>query len=376
MRSAADVGGSWTTEARRPSSRPGIGTTALVLVAVMVMLGLVGLSAAEGLLAWDVRFAYLPAAEAVLNGETPYPALDDPILDEQKGYVYPPQLLFALMPLTPLPVPLAAALVAAGMLALLGLTLWLLGVRDVRCYAAALLWVPAISGVLLSNVSIPLAFALAVMWRYRDAVWPPAIALGLSVSAKLLFWPMAVWMLATRRVRTTIAAVLIGLGVTLVSWAAIGFDGLRSYPDLLERLSDLQSHRSYSFAGMASTLGLSPAVGSVFGLAVGGALLVLCVLLARRDDDVRSFTCAVAATLALSPIVWLHYLVALLVPVAIARPRFSAIWLLPVVLWVSPKPGYAEGWEIFDPGVAAAVLLWFLLAPRRSPKSATAPAGA
>ena len=88
------------------------------------------------------------------------------------------------------------------MIALLLLTLRVLEVRDIRCYAAALLWVPAISGVLLSNLSIPLAFALAVMWRYRDAVWPSAIALGLSVSAKLLLWPMFVWTLATRRLRT------------------------------------------------------------------------------------------------------------------------------------------------------------------------------
>ena len=370
MRSAAETGGAWTG-ARR--SRPGIGTTALVFVAVMAMLGLVGLSAAEGLLGWDVRFAYLPAAEAVLHGNTPYPELDDPILDEQKGYVYTPLLLFVLMPLTPLPVPLVGALAAAGMIALLGLTLWVLGIRDVRCYAAALLWVPAISGVLLSNISIPLAFALAVMWRYRDAVWPPAVALGLSVSAKLLFWPMFVWMLATRRLRATVVALVLGVGLTIVSWAAIGFDGLTSYPDLLERLSELQSERSYSFVGMASTLGLAPAVGSVFGVAVGAALLVLCVVLGRRGDDMRSFTCAVAATLALSPIVWLHYLVALLVPVAISRPRFSALWLLPVVLWVSPKPGYAEGWATFAPGVVAIIVLWFLLAPGRSPKTVTAP---
>ena len=52
------------------------------------------MSSAHGLLAWDVRFAYLPAAESVLDGDSPYPALDDPILDDQKGYVYPPQLLF------------------------------------------------------------------------------------------------------------------------------------------------------------------------------------------------------------------------------------------------------------------------------------------
>ena len=373
MRSAEADGG-WTDEGR-VGSRPGIGTTILVVLGVAAMLGLVGLSMAEGLLAWDVRFAYLPAAEAVLNGESPYPALDDPILEDQKGYVYPPQLLFALMPLTPLPVPVAAALVAAGMIALLLATLRVLGIRDLRCYAAALLWVPAISGVLLSNVSIPLAFALAVLWRYRDAVGPPGISLGLSVSAKLLLWPMFVWTLATRRLRLSLVAVAVGLSVTLAAWAAIGFDGLTSYPDLLERLSEIQAERSYSFVGMATTVGLPATVGSVMCLLVGVLLLVLCVVFARRDDDARSFTCAVAATLALSPIVWLHYLVALLVPVAIARPRFSAIWLLPVVLWVSPKPGYAEGWATFAPGIAAAILLVVVLArPRRPGAAVEAPA--
>jgi hypothetical protein len=372
MRSATDASGAWT-EAGRTSSRRGLATTALVIVALAVMLGLVGLSSAKGLLAWDVRFAYLPAAEAVLDGRSPYPALDDPILDEQKGYVYPPQLLFVLMPLTPLPTGVAAALVAVGMLALLGLTLWILGVRDVRCYAAAYLWVPAISGVLLSNVSIPLAFALAVVWRYRDAVWPPALALGLSVSAKLLFWPMFVWMLAMRRLETVLIAIAGGFVVTLGAWAAIGFDGLSGYPDLLERLSELQSERSYSFVGMATTLGLPSFAGNVVMLAVGGALLVWCVVLARGGDEERSFTCAVVATLALSPIVWLHYLVALLVPLAIVKPRFSWVWLLPVLLWISPKPGYAEGYETFGPAVIAAILVASLLV-RRRPAGGTAEA--
>ena len=368
MRSAADASAAWTaTPARK---RPGVLTVTLVFLGITAMLGLAGLSAAEGLLAWDVRFAYLPAAEAVLHGHSPYPALNDPILDEQKGYVYPPQLLFLLLPLTVLPVPIASALVAAGMIALLVLTLRVLEVRDVRCYAATLLWVPAISGVLLSNLSIPLAFALAVLWRYRKAVWPPAVALGLAISAKFLLWPMLVWLLATRRLRAAAVTLLVGTTVTLVAWALIGFEGLSGYPDLLRRLSELQSERSYSLVGMTSALGLPDGVGRAATLLVGAALLAGCVVLARRKDEERAFACAVAATLALSPIVWLHYLVSLLVPLAILRPRFTWLWMLPALLWVSPKPGYAEGVQTFMPALVAAILLVVLLMrPRPSATS-------
>ena len=361
MRSAADASGVWTRKSR-PAAGDGLVTAALCFLAVVLMAGVVSLSAAKGLLGWDVRFAYVPAAEAVLHGHSPYPGLHDPILDDQKGYVYPPQLLLVLVPLTPLPVGVAGSLVAVFMLALLLLTLRVLDVRDARCYAAALLWVPSVSGVLLSNVSIPMALALAVLWRYRNVVWPSALALGLSASAKVLLWPMFVWMLATRRYRGSLLAVAIGVIVTLAAWAAIGFDGLTSYPSLLRRLSEIQAHRSYSIVGMASALGLGESVGRALTVLVGVGLLTACVMFAKRDDEPRSFTCAVAATLALSPIVWLHYLVLLLVPLAVSRPRFSVIWLLPVLLWVSPKPGYAEGIATFMPALAAVILVAVMLA--------------
>jgi alpha-1,2-mannosyltransferase len=334
----------------------------LVAFAVAIMVTVVALSAAKGLLAWDVRFAYLPAADDVLHGRSPYPGLHDPILEDQKGYVYPPQLLFLLVPLAALPKGVVAVIVAGALLTLLGLTLRLLGIRDIRCYAASLLWVPSISGILLGNVSIPIAFATAVVWRYRDRVWPPAWALGLAVSAKLLMWPLLVWTLATHRFRATAWAIAIGSVVTVVAWAVIGFDGLTGYPDLLRRLSDIQAHRSYSFVGIAHTVGLSETVGKVAAVFVGGALLVGSVVFARRRDEPRSFTCAVVATLALSPIVWLHYLVVLLVPMSILRPRFSALWLLPVLLWISPRPGYAEGPATLAPAIATAILVGLLLA--------------
>jgi hypothetical protein len=369
MGSAADASASWSDTGGSPA-RPGLFTIGLVFFSIAISAGVIALSANAGLLAWDVRFAYLPAAEAVLDGDSPYPALDDPILEDQKGYVYPPQLLLALVPLTPLPNGVVGAIAAAGLLALLGLTLWILGIRDVRCYAAALLWVPALSGVLLGNISIPLAFAVAVAWRYRAEVWQPAWALGLAISAKFVMWPLLVWTVATRRLRPTAWALAIGLVVTLGAWALIGFDGLSGYPDLLRRLSDIQAERSYSIVGMAGTAGLSETVGQVLTALVGLGLLVGCVLFARAGDDERSFTSAVAATLALSPIVWLHYLVVLLVPTAIARPRLSALWFLPVLLWVSPRPGYADGVQTFMPALAAAILVTVLLArPARADTS-------
>jgi alpha-1,2-mannosyltransferase len=367
MRSAADTSSSWSG-GRRSASHPSLLTVALVFIAVLWTSAFIVFSLGAELLAWDVRFAYLPAADAILDGRSPYPALDDPILEDQKGYVYPPQLAVALLPLTKLPIDLVALIVTAGMLAMLFLTLRLLGIRDTRCYAAAVLWMPVASGVLLANVSIPLALALAVTWRYRDRGREPAIALGLAVSAKLLLWPMLVWTLVTRRVRTTLWALAVGTSVTFVAWAAIGFDGIGGYTDLLRRLSDIQSENSYSIVGMAATLGLPDAVGQALTVLVGGGLLVACAVLARRGDDTRSFSCAVAATLALSPIVWLHYLVLLLVPLAIARPRFSAIWLLPILLWTSPRPGYAEGVLTFLPALVALILLALLLA-RPTPKT-------
>ena len=71
-------------------------------------------------------------------------------------------------------------------------------------------------------------------------------------------------------------------------------------------------------------------------LAVGACLLFLSFRAARAPGDTqevqdrRSFTLAIAAALALTPVVWNHYLLLLIVPVALARPRLSGLWVLPL----------------------------------------------
>ena len=64
------------------------------------------------------------------------------------------------------------------------------------------------------------------------------------------------------------------------------------------------------------------------------------VVVARRDDgDRRAFALAVIATIAITPIVWLHYFTLLVAPLAIARPRFAWAWLLMWAFWLIPAQG-------------------------------------
>jgi len=50
----------------------------------------------------------------------------------------------------------------------------------------------------------------------------------------------------------------------------------------------------------------------------------------------RSFGLAVMAGIAASPIVWPHYLTLVFVPIALLSPRFSALWLVPLLAYLAP----------------------------------------
>jgi alpha-1,2-mannosyltransferase len=326
-----------------------------------------------GSLGFDFRGAYLSGAHAILDGQPLYPPVEGPALASQVAYVYPPLLAYLVLPFTLLPEGAAAVLAVLVVAAILVGTLALLGVRDVRCYAAMLLWAPTVNALHMASASALVALAAALAWRYRATVWPLATAIGLGVAVKLILWPLFVWTLATRRLRPTLLATLVGGGVTLALWGVLSFEGLDRYPAMLRRLSELEAHESYSLAGALETVAISDAVAQGMAVAIGVALLAGCVLVARRGDDLGSFTLALAAALVVSPIVWLHYFVVLLVPLAVARPRFSTLWLLPLLLWLTPLNGNGEAIQPFLPAlVATATIALVLLTPGR-PRGAIAP---
>jgi len=72
----------------------------------------------------------------------------------------------------------------------------------------------------------------------------------------------------------------------------------------------------------------------------------------------RSLPLTVAASLLLSPIVWLHYFVLLIIPLALRWPRFASAWAIPLLFWFCVGVGAQErdivlGLLIFTTVVAA-----------------------
>ena len=340
-------------------------TTVLVAVAAVFLLTLVG-AAGSGRLASDFQAGYFDAAESLRENGTPWDA------DAEFPYLYTPLLAELFVPLTFLPEDLAAFFAFLASFAAVMGALAIVGVRDIRCFAAVVIWAPAWNVFELANFTAALALLSALAWRYRDVTWASASAIGFAIAVKLLLWPLLVWFAATRRIHTAGLSLGIAGGLVLLSWSIIGFAGLTSYPDVLRAIP---FEESFSIVGVATALGFDPLAGRAAAAVVGGALLAAVVYLGRNGDELGAFACAVVAALALSPVVWLNYLVLLGVPLAIARPRFSAIWLLPIVLWVCPRDGNGDGLQPFIPGVVALVVLTAILAgPRGHERAVEVPA--
>jgi hypothetical protein len=96
-------------------------------------------------------------------------------------------------------------------------------------------------------------------------------------------------------------------------------------------------------------------------------VLAWCVVSGRRGDDRRSYALAVLLAVIASPIVWLHSFLLLLAPVAVYRPRLSAAWLLPALLWFASGTGNGATWQTAMVLAVAASTFALAVAPSRRP---------
>jgi alpha-1,2-mannosyltransferase len=279
----------------------------------------------------DLRI-FLNAGDAVLAGRSPYVDID--VIGDNLRYVYPPLLAFVMTPLSVLPLEVATIIWTLLSGAFVLGALYLFGVRDWRCYPVALLIPFTRESFEFGTIGPLLLLVVAACWRYRDRRWGGSSAAAVAVALKLFLWPLVLWLAVTRRLRAAVLSVGITLALVFLPWALIGFAGLGQYPALLRKVADQQDYRSYSLVALGEALGASPTAAKAISIAVGVALLVLAARAARArrgsadERDRRSLIFVLAAALALTPVIWAHYLVLLIAPVALARPRLSPLWLV------------------------------------------------
>lgn len=293
-------------------------------------------------------WTFWAAGRDVVHGRSPYPSLASlPAVPGPKfaPFVYPPSTAFLLAPVAALPFGMAKVVFVLVSLAALGLALRLLGVRDWRCYATAVGSAPFFAGAALGTVSILLLLGVACAWRYRDRALACGIFVALVVTAKLFLWPLWFWLVRSRRYRAAAVAAVGSVLAVVCSWAAIGFAGMREYPTLLSRLTGLTGLHSYSTYALVRALGAggAPAQELTYGLGVTGLVLALVYV----ADERRSLAALLGVAFVATPILWTHYLILLLVPIALRSPRLSRWWLPPALLWVDAS-AWANGavWRI------------------------------
>ena len=292
------------------------------------------------------------AALAVVHGRSPYVAATPAALAHFNKFVYPPVSALVLAPIAELPPEVGRAIICVGALAAIVGALRLLHVEDWRCYGVALVSAPAINSLALGALTSFLLLGAALAWRYRDRTVVAAVVVALTAVLKLFLWPLGVWLLATRRWRSAVVAAVVAVVLLVGSWAVIGFAGLRSYPTLLHVLERIEAPVSYSIVAL---IGLRGGAETAVTLVLAVVLAVAVVLAARTPDgDRRGFVAAVLAAVVATPLLWLHYLLLLFVPIALYRPRLAPLWFLPLLLWVTPTAhSHGVTWRI---AVALAVV--------------------
>jgi hypothetical protein len=305
---------------------------------------------------------FLGAAGKVLHGSSPY------VFQGDRTFAYPPFLAYVVAPLHPLSSSTAALVWMLLSLVVIALALWLLELRDWRCYALVGMFPFTRSAIDLGTIEPLLLLALAVAWRWRERLLQPAAGVGLAIVMKLFLWPLVIWLALMRRMRAAALSVGIAIALAFVSWAAISFAGIGHYPSVLRRLADHESSSSYSVLALGVRAHLPLLAARIASVLVTIALLAAAALVARderrspKNRDVAVLTLTLAAALALSPIVWVHYFLLLLVPLVLARPRLSPLWLVPFLYYPLGEAAWPAG-NARSLGLALVATLIILGAP-------------
>lgn len=346
MPEATTTGPTFLLALRRLLPAFAIATPALVIAAV--------LAAAGDTLGYDYQ-AYSLAAGRLLAGQPLY----DPGVTVAVGfgvYLYPPPFVVAAVPFRLLSGDAGTWAWIALLLVAFTFGCALLPVRPTVRWLVLLaggISFPLVYAVKLGQVG-PLLFLFAVIgWRWLNR--PAALGLSIAAGALTKLQPALLfgWALVTRRWQ----AVVIGAFACAVAAATVTLlTGLATWGDYLALLgrvsSPVTTPRNVTPGAVAYRAGASVEVATAIELASMVATLAVTAWAWLRAPADTGYAVTVVAAQLLSPVMWEHYAVLILVPVALLLER-RHWWaaLLPVACWLP------------FPAVVPAVLAVALVAP-------------
>lgn len=326
-----------------------LSSTAIFGLAPAALLALFLVDVPRVTYAWDFH-AFWHAASELDHGGNPYsPAGVNAVGQAFAAYVYPPLAAELVAPLGLMPFHAAAIIFISASAVALILTVWLLGVRDWRCYGAVFLWFPTLHGLRLGTLTPWLALMVALAIRFEGRPGRQRAALALAIGLKLFLWPLWIWHAGRRGAAALTLVVTATVGLTLSSWLFVGFDGLGDYPELLRRTSQQWVPDGYGIATALNNLGVSVAATTIllFPVALAASLAVAWLWRRGRLTDGEALGLFVLVALVFSPVTWPHYDVLLLVPVATLSRDFSIAWCIPLALWLTPtEESHGDWWRL------------------------------
>lgn len=329
----------------RPETLAGLGTVTLrTLAPVWLGFTLWFVTISRG---WRVVdfLAVRSGANALLHDRSPYDGSRGALL-AANHLIYPPFTGYLFAPFAVIPSHAAIVLYLLLSLTATALALWILEVRDWRCYFAVALWQPLFTGLVVGALGSLLVLALAGVWRWRGRLRVAAVV-AVAVVAKLVLWPLLLWLVATKRWRVAAAAAGATIAALCVPFLGLGAGVGWSYVELIGEDERIFNRTSFSTTALFHAVGLSSAASRIALVLLAFAAEAAIVLAARtRDGDRRSFIAAIAVALLLSPIVWSHYLLLLAVPIALRARTFNGLWLVPVGLWCVGSASLGSVWEL------------------------------
>lgn len=326
------------------------------LAVVVFVAGVAAIAWSAGTtLGYDYQ-AYLHAASRLLAGQPLY----DPSVDVAGPfaiYLYPPPFALAMVPFTWLPSGSGPAIWTVCLAAAHALGTAVLPVRSsvrwLLLLLAGICW-PFLYSIKLGQVGPLLFLAFAAGWRWRDR--PAVLGLTTAVGAAIKLQPALIfgWALATGRRRAIVIGVAALGASALATTVLTGLATWTDYARILSRVSaPVTTPHNYTAGALAYGAGLGIEAATVLQwLGVGLAIAVVLVAWWRGDPE-TGFVTTVVASQVVSPLLWEHYAMLLLLPVALLLER-RHWWaaLIPLAPWLGP-PVYPV---IFLVGLVAPLL--------------------